>query len=269
MFYISILIIGTAALIALVLFAAPIKIAVVIGAVSLFILLAWFSLSIFVVQVPFFCRALTRGDGALPRVALTFDDGPHPKFTPMVLDLLKEHGVRATFFLVGKKVLENPETVKRIIDEGHGIGNHSMSHVHLLSLMRTRAQMIEMEGCKRAIAETAEISTSTAPRWYRPPMGYKTPSTFWAARRLGLAVVGWHIKGWDTFCTDPGKIAFTILKRVKNGSIILLHDSSSLKRETVDRSPTLDALPMILSGLKEGGLEPVTLVELFDKEGKK
>ncbi|MBN1572223.1 MAG: polysaccharide deacetylase family protein [Deltaproteobacteria bacterium] len=226
----------------------------------LFILLAWFSLSIFVVQVPFFYRALTGGDRGRPRVALTFDDGPHPKFTPMVLDVLKEYNVRATFFLVGEKVIENPDTVKRIVGEGHCIGNHSMSHVHLLGLMRTARQMKEIEGCRRAITDTAGTSFP----WYRPPMGYKTPSTFWAAKRLGLAVVGWHIKGWDTFYTDPEKIASSVLKRVRNGSIILLHDSSTLRERPIDRSPTVDALPDILSGLKERGLRPVTLDGLFD-----
>jgi peptidoglycan/xylan/chitin deacetylase (PgdA/CDA1 family) len=277
--YIAILIIGTAAFVALILFAAPMTLVYVVGAVSLFILLAWFSLSIFVVQVPFFYRALTGGDRSGPRVALTFDDGPHPKFTPMILDILKEHNVRATFFLVGEKVLENPGTVRRIVDEGHGIGNHTMSHVHLVSLMRTKRQVEEIEGCERAIADTAGIYTSnatanantnaTAPRWYRPPMGYKTPSTFWAAKRLDLTVVGWHIKGWDTFYTDPEKIASSILKRVKNGSIVLLHDSSTLKGRAIDRSPTVAALPGILSGLRERGLKPVTIDGLFDKGEKK
>ena len=268
MLYIAILIIGTAAF-ALVLFAAPMTLFYVVGAVSLFIILAWFSLSIFVVQVPFVYRASTRGDKALPRVALTFDDGPHPKFTPMVLDILKGHNVKATFFLVGEKVLENPETVRRMVDEGHEIGTHSMSHVHLLGLMRTKRQVEEMENCKRAIAETAGILTSTVPHWYRPPMGYKTPSTFWAAKRLGLKIVGWHIKGWDTFYTDPEKIASSVLKRVENGSIILLHDSSTLRGRPVDRSPTVEALPIILSGLLKRELKPVTLNELFDRGEKK
>ncbi len=271
MFYITILIIGTAAFVLFVLLPAPMTLFCVVGAVSLFILLAWFSLSIFVVQVPFVYRAKIRGDKSRPRVALTFDDGPHPKFTPMVLDILKNHNFKATFFLVGEKVLAEPETVKRMVDEGHGIGNHSMSHVHLLSLMRTKKQMEEIQECSRAIADTAGISiaTSTAPRWYRPPMGYKTPSTFLAAKRLGLAVVGWHIKGWDTFYTDSERIASSILERVKNGSMVLLHDSSTLKGGAADRSPTVDALPVILSGLKDMGLEPVTLDELFDTGGTK
>jgi peptidoglycan/xylan/chitin deacetylase (PgdA/CDA1 family) len=265
LFYIAILIIGTAAFIAFVLFTALMTCAHVVGAVFLFLFLGWFSLSIFLVQTPFFFAARIRGDKKRPRVALTFDDGPHPKFTSMVLDILKRRGARATFFLVGEKVLEQREITTRIVREGHDVGNHSMSHPHLLSLKRKREQVREMEGCDEAIQRTTGVS----PVWYRPPMGYKTPSTFCAAKRLGLNVVGWEIKGWDTVYRDPKKIASSILNRVKRGSIILLHDSSSLKGKSTDRSPTVDALPIILSGLKKMGLEPVTLTELFDMSGGK
>lgn len=261
MFYIIILIVGTAAFAAVVLFPAPMTCLHVVGAVSLFLLLGWFSLSIFLVQIPILFAARIGGDRKLPRVALTFDDGPHPKFTSNVLDLLKRHGARATFFLVGEKVIKERETAARIVREGHDVGNHSMSHPHLLGLKRKGAQMREIKECNEAILKATDVS----PVWYRPPMGYKTPSTFWAAKSLGLTVVGWKIKGWDTVHRDPKKIASSILRRVKRGSIILLHDSSSLKGKSTDRSPTVDALPIILSGLKEMGLTPVTLTELFDK----
>lgn len=248
---------------AFVLLAAPMTVAYVVGAVSLFLILGWFSLSIFLVQIPFVYRAGIKGDKSRPQVALTFDDGPHPEYTSIILDILKKHDAKGTFFLVGKKTLEHRETAARIVGEGHGVGNHSMSHLHLLSLKRKWGQMKEMKQCGEAILKTTGVS----PVWYRPPMGYKTPSTFWAAKRLGLTVVGWEVKGWDTVYKDPKKIASSVLSRVEKGSIILLHDSSSLKEKSTDRSPTVDALPIILSGLKEMGLKPVTLTELFDKAG--
>ncbi len=256
MFYIVILIFGTVAYLLLFLYATPVTVAA--GAV-LFLFLVWFSLSIFIVQVPFFYRTKTKGNSRRFEVAFTFDDGPHPKYTSKVLDILKEDDVKATFFLVGKKAEENIEVVRRIVKEGHQIGNHSMSHIHLLSLQIERSQIKEMEECQSVIFDTTGIS----PPYYRPPMGYKTPSTQMAAKRLGLTIVGWDIKGWDIFQTDPEKIASSILNRVRRGSIILLHDSSSVKGKSTDRTPTIDALPILISGLKARGLKPVTLEELF------
>lgn len=256
MLYIIVLIFGTIAYLLLFLYATPTTVAV---GVVLFFFLVWFSLSIFVVQVPFFYGAKTKGDSGRPEVALTFDDGPHPKYTLMVLDILKEKDVKATFFLVGKKAQENVAVVRRMVKEGHQIGNHSMSHAHLLSLQREKNQIKEIEECQTAIFDTTGIS----PLYYRPPMGYKTPSTLRAAKKLGLTIVGWDIKGWDVFQTDPVKIASSILNRVGRGSIILLHDSSSVKGKSSDRAPTIEAISIIISGLKERGLKPVTLEELF------
>ena len=256
MLYIFVLIFGTVAYLLLFLYATPVTVAA--GAI-LFLFLVWFSLSIFVVQVPFFCRTKTKGDSRRFEVALTFDDGPHQKYTSRILDILKEEDVKVTFFLVGEKAEKNIAIVRRIVKEGHQIGNHSMSHKHLLSLQREKSQIKEMEECQSAIFDTTGIS----PSCYRPPMGYKTPSTHMAAKRLGLTIVGWDIKGWDVFQADPEKIASSILNRVGRGSIILLHDSSSVKGKSTDRTPTIDALSTIISGLKERGLKPVTLEELF------
>ncbi len=256
MFYIIVLIFGTIAYLLLFIYATPTTVAV---GIVLFFFLLWFSLSIFVVQVPFFYSAKTKGDSRRPKVALTFDDGPHPKYTSMVLDILKENDVKATFFLVGNKTQENVAVVQRMVKEGHQIGNHSMSHTHLLSLQRERYQTEEIGECQTAIFDLTGLS----PLYYRPPMGYKTPSTLKAAKKLGLTIVGWDIKGWDVFQTDPVKIASSVLNKVKRGSIILLHDSSSVKGKSTDRAPTIDALSIILSGLKDRGLKPVTLKELF------
>lgn len=256
MFYIIVLIFGTVAYLLLFFYATTTT--MVAGAV-LFIILLWFSLSIFVVQVPFFYGAKTKGDSSKTEVALTFDDGPHPKYTSKVLDILKEDDVKATFFLVGNKAQENSAVIRRMVKEGHQIGNHSMSHTHLLSLQREKNQIKEMEECQAAIFDTAGIS----PLYYRPPMGYKTPSTLKAAKILGLTIVGWDIKGWDVFQTDPAKIASSVLNRVGRGSIILLHDSSSITGKSTDRAPMIEALSIIIAGLKERGLKPVTLEELF------
>jgi peptidoglycan/xylan/chitin deacetylase (PgdA/CDA1 family) len=164
---------------------------------------------------------------------------------------------------------EHSNIVRRIISEGHEIGNHTMHHRHLISLHSFKEQLREIEACQRILREGFDL----IPRWFRPPMGYTTPGTFRAARRFGLAVVGWHVKGWDTFFADPRRIVRHINRRVKPGSIVLLHDGTTLPIPDEDgkpprisarfhRSATIAALDVILDSLSEKGLSSVTLSEL-------
>ncbi len=231
------------------------------GAVSFFLLSLWIGTGIFLIGIPFLSRAVTRIRTDAPLIALTFDDGPHPSYSRQILGILRKHGAHATFFVVAERARQYPEIIDEIISQGHEIGNHSLSHRHLLSLSSFTVQYEDIG----AAQEIIEGLSGTAPRLYRPPMGYKTPETFRAAKSLGLRVVGWKIKGWDTVLRDPERIAGHILSRAKRGTIILLHDSSSLKKRFADRSATIDALPLILSGLGRLGLRCVTLSELQNK----
>jgi peptidoglycan/xylan/chitin deacetylase (PgdA/CDA1 family) len=232
------------------------------GAVLFVLISLWIVPGIFLVGVPFIFRPVCRVRTDEPLVALTFDDGPNPDYTGQILEVLYSHKARATFFVTAVNAERYPDLVRAAVAGGHQVGNHSAAHRHLLSLMPCRIQHKDIRSAQRAIGRIA----GSAPRLYRPPMGYKTPETFRAAAREGLSVCGWDIKGLDTVMTDPNRIARNGVGRARSGSVILLHDSGSLKQRPSDRSATVRALPLILAGLAEKGLKPVTLSELIEKE---
>jgi peptidoglycan/xylan/chitin deacetylase (PgdA/CDA1 family) len=238
-----------------------------LGAAAFALLFLWGILGIFSIRVSPFGPIIIRCPNTRGYVALTFDDGPHPVFTEKILALLKKHGARATFFVVADAVKEHPELIQAIIKDGHEIANHSRNHRHFLSFATTGRQRRDIAHCQRTLKEIAGICL----RHYRPPMGFKTPATFRAAKKNGLTLVGWHVKGWDTVFIDGAKIARHVLSRMKRGSIILLHDSTTLmereKQEKqnrfTDRTPTIEAVSLILAGMKEKGFTSVTVRELL------
>lgn len=195
-----------------------------------------------------YVKALCRARTTRRAVALTFDDGPHPDFTPRVLDVLKRHGVQAVFFVVGERAGAHPEIVKRIVDEGHLVGNHTYSHSGNFPLMG-RAQMEDETGrCDAAI----ERITGRRPTLFRPPFGVTNPTL---ARALGgrYTVAGWDIRSLDTIARRPRERVFErVRRRVRPGSVVLLHDD----REGGDR-----LLEMILNDLERNDYK----VERFDK----
>ncbi|SRR6266404_716524 len=188
-------------------------------------------------------------------VALTFDDGPSPD-TDRILDILAEHNLRATFFLIGRQVERFPQTARQIALEGHTIGNHSYSHPIYLyrSPRETHRQLKQAQ-------EVISEATGIKPEFARPPCGVRTPAYFSAARSLGLRTVQWDVAGFDWKSHPPGIIARSVLRRVRAGSIILLHDGDSDCKQ--DRRATAEALPFIITGLRSQGLRVVPLAELL------
>jgi peptidoglycan/xylan/chitin deacetylase (PgdA/CDA1 family) len=170
----------------------------------------------------FFGPFLCRGKGDLWRVALTFDDGPDPRSTIALLDLLRESKVQAAFFCIGKRVAAHPELVARISREGHLVGNHSYSHSNATNLFTVGHLREELQRTQTAI----QNSTGSAPECFRPPMGLSNPRIFRAAHELGLKVVGWTARGLDTRTTDPHRIVNRIIRQLKPGAIVLLHDGN-------------------------------------------
>lgn len=196
-------------------------------------------------------RVMIRGDHRQPRVALTWDDGPDPDVTPALLDLLAEHDVRGTFFLVGERAARHPELVRAMVEAGHEVGNHSWSHGLATNLLSTSAQAAQMQ---RAQAELGRHGP--APRHYRPPFGLLSHSVVPACARAGLRPVCWDVRSWDTR-DRPRAVVERVLTAVGPGSIVLLHDGGR-RREDV-----LDGARGILEGLAERGLEPVRVDELL------
>lgn len=205
------------------------------------------------VRVSWYLRMRCRARGAERRVALTFDDGPDLQRTPAVLDLLARQGVRATFFVVGARAEAHPELVRRMVAEGHVVGNHSYTHswrFPLRSLGRTVEEL-------RRTGEVLHRITGRQPRLFRPPFGVTNPTIARAVRRLGLDPVGWSIRSLDTMGQSPERVAARILRRLHPGAVILLHDRCAGSERLVG---------LLVEGLRSRGLEPVTLPELFDIE---
>jgi peptidoglycan/xylan/chitin deacetylase (PgdA/CDA1 family) len=200
-------------------------------------------------------ETIWRGRADTNAVTLTFDDGPSPD-TPAVLDALQEHNVKATFFLIGRAAERYPQIARRIVAEGHEVGNHSYSHP--IYLFRTgRETRRQLEQTQQAIEKT----TGVRPILSRPPCGVRTLSYFRAARKLGLRTVQWTVAGFDWQKLDGREIANKVLKDVQAGSIILLHDGDSANLH--DRRQTAAAVPLIIEGLRARGLHVAPLREVL------
>ena len=167
---------------------------------------------------PFICR----GNATRRCVALTFDDGPDARSTPALLDLLRESRVAATFFCVGERVAAHRELAARIVREGHRLENHSYTHSNTTNFFTVGKLKNELTRAQTVIQE----ATGVAPQLFRPPMGLSNPRVFRAAHALGLKVVGWTVRSFDTRIASPERIVQRILRQLEPGAIILLHDGN-------------------------------------------
>jgi len=193
---------------------------IVFLAAALFVIA--FGLGIIFPQMKFFGPFICEGKPGSRAVALTFDDGPDPGSTVPLLDLLRERNVPAAFFCIGQRIDAHPEVVSRIVKEGHLIENHSYSHSNFTNLFTVPRLRRELERTHAAIQKAGGLK----PTCFRPPMGLSNPVIFQAARTLGLRVVGWTARGLDTRVMDTNRVVERIIRRVKPGAIILLHDGN-------------------------------------------
>lgn len=182
--------------------------------------LVWASASI---RSGVYLKAFCREDTEEKVVYLTFDDGPADS-TPAVLDVLRERGARATFFIIGTNIAGRERIVRRIIDEGHGIGIHSWSHSDTFPLYSSARMTEDIMRCRSALGHIAGRGIAL----FRPPFGVVNPTVARVVRRCGLCTVGWNIRSFDTMrCSTPDWQEDTIRRvmgHLKPGSVILLHD---------------------------------------------
>lgn len=197
-----------------------------------------------------------------PRVALTFDDGPTDGPTQQVLAILAQLGVRATFFVIGKNVEHVPDLLRRIDAEGHLIGNHTYSHSKWCAAGHRKYWRWEIEQTDAAI----ERAIGRRPRFFRPPIGHKTPYTLAAARAAGHVVATWDVRAWDGIPTSKERILAHVSPRCRRGTIVVMHDGSAPGRRR-DPTPTIDSIAPLVQSLRERGLEPVGLEELAGMPG--
>ncbi len=208
---------------------------------------------VFVIRWRVFVDAVIRGPRGARGVVLTFDDGPHPEWTPRILRVLAEHGATATFFVVGRKAEAHPEVVRAILGGGHSVGLHSHGHDWLFAMRGARRVRRDLE---RGVA-VLESLTGARPVLFRPPIGHTNPTIGRVADALDLTIVGWTIGGRDGWAgARPNDVAARVRRDLQDGAIILLHDAP----ESGDREPAaLSALPQILDAVAAAGLEIVAL----------
>jgi len=194
---------------------------------------------------PFVCH----GNTDKKQVALTFDDGPDARSTPALLDVLRAHEVEAAFFVIGRKVIAEPAIANQILRSGHLLENHSFAHSYATNFFPAKKLTADLTAAQQAI----EKQTGTTPRYFRPPVGLSNPNTFRVTEALRLKVIGWNIRSLDTRSTDPEQIVRRIMRRLKPGAIILLHDGNI----PADRLVT--TVKLLLAKLREQGYEVVRL----------
>lgn len=191
-----------------------------------------------------------------PGVALTFDDGPDPVYTPQVLEILAEHGATATFFVVGRRVRRHPEIVAQMVAAGHAVGSHSETHPDP-SLVSPRRLLADY----RSGRVTLQRALGQDTRLFRPPMGHVGLTGAGVIRRAGLRPWLWTINPLDwSSGTTPDAIVRAANDAV-GGDVILLHDGLEQPVEVaaLDRRATVAALPFILDRLRRHGLTTLRL----------
>ncbi len=198
----------------------------------------------------YFMDVHCRGDESVPEVALTFDDGPDPEFTPGILDILKKNQATATFFCIGEKINENPAIVQRISDEGHLIGNHSFSHHMFFDFFSQDNMVKEIRATNRLVEKLIHKRMF----FFRPPYGVTTPVLDRAVKYTKVIPVGWSLRTLDTISRNPEKLIKKVSENLRQGDIILLHDTGRV---------TAEALPGIIHGIREKGFRIVRVDELL------
>jgi len=230
--------------------------------------IAAFGIALFTV---FFDQAVLVRKGTIYRfptnelvVALTFDDGPSPEWTPKILDELKNEGVKATFFMLGEHVKHYPEIARRVAEEGHEIGNHTNDH-HVLLYYKDYELVNEIKDAEKVIKDVTGQTT----RYFRPPKAWLTSQEKKLIAGLGYKTILWTLnsKDWVTF--HDKQIVSYILRHIQPGDIILFHDSGgTFSVEGGRRKETVKAISRLVKKLREKGYRFVTITELLKSEKK-
>jgi len=175
-----------------------------------------------------------------PVVALTLDDGPHPEFTPRLLDILEKYQARATFFMVGEAAEQHPDIVRQVAQAGHAIGNHSWDHSSL-PLLSGKERRAQIRACEKALAPYGQ-------RLFRPPYGHQSMASRLDALWLGYQVITWNLVARDWLDHSANWMVNQLANELEPGSVVLFHDAlyTYTDERYVDREPMLEAVNVLL-----------------------
>jgi len=204
-----------------------------------------------------FGDVIAHGSRSRAEVALTFDDGPHPETTRRVLEILRERGIVATFFVLGEKARAYPDVVREIVAGGHGLGLHGHTHDRLYSLRTAARVQADLERAQDAVHAASGVRCTLV----RPPVGFVSYAVALAAERLGLALVGFTARARDgSPRAEPEAVLARAIGALESGAILVLHDAA----EVGDRTPaSVSVLGALCDELLRRGLRPVTVDALL------
>ncbi|MEP6832155.1 MAG: polysaccharide deacetylase family protein [Gemmatimonas sp.] len=204
-----------------------------------------------------FARPLHRGISGRRELALTFDDGPDPRWTPALLDLLESRKQRATFFVIGKRAAQHPVLLQDMVRRGHEIANHTWSHSYLTPFMSPQTLSTELTRTDDAVF----AATGQRLRWFRPPVGLLSPRVALGAARANVDIVCWSATARDGTERTSVDDAFSRLEpAISAGAILVLHDARIKENSTPNATEVVSRL---LDRMDSMGLRSVTLSELF------
>lgn len=205
------------------------------------------------VRSNFYVKTISSANTPLKQIAISFDDGPAKDYTPQILQILKEHEVKAAFFCIGKRIKENEDLLKQVHEEGHIIGNHSYSHDLWFDLFSAKKMYEDLQMMNSVMEKTI----GKKPKLFRPPYGVTNPNLKKAIQQSRYITVGWNIRSMDTVVKDARKLLAKVTASLKPGAVVLFHDTSKT---------TLDILSAFIKQAREMGYEIVRLDKLLNLE---
>lgn len=203
------------------------------------------------IQLNFYTKSINRAKNT-NKVALTFDDGPHPIYTSKILKILDNNNSKATFFLIGKNVEQYPHITKEILKYDCEIGNHSYSHSIFIDFKSHKDLINDINMASNEIFK----HTKLRPKFFRPPFGVTTPILNNVLKKLNLKSIGWTVRSFDTIYKEKESLIKKILSGIAGGQIILLHDTQEI---------TVNILPDLIAAIKILDLQLVTVSELINE----
>ena len=197
---------------------------------------------------------LPRQSAERGEIAITLDDGPDPEVTPRLLEMLEAAGARATFFCIAERALRHSDLCREMIRRGHGVENHSLDHSHAFAFNGMGRARREILAAQSALAQAC----GRAPRFFRPPAGVHSPLLDPVLHQLGLTLVSWTRRGFDTRIGHAGFVAARLTSGLAAGDILLLHDGHAA-RTAAGTPVVLEVLPRVLEAARAANLRPVPL----------